>query len=94
MRTDRGSTNSPGANLHARSAARRVGYMDVQNTNSPGANLHARSAARRAEGRKPGVILPAEPGSQHIWPMPTHVVFGKWVDQDDSPDGYYRHPHG
>jgi hypothetical protein len=30
-------------------------------TNSPGANLNARSAARRAEGRRPGVILPAQP---------------------------------
>jgi hypothetical protein len=30
-------------------------------TKSPGAILNARSAARRAEGRKPGVILPAQP---------------------------------
>ena len=34
---------------------------DRGSTNSPGANLNARSAARRAEGRMPGVILPAQP---------------------------------
>jgi len=61
MRTDKRFDKFAGSEFASTKCSPQGGGQEARSTNSPGANLHARSAARRAEGRKPGVILPAQP---------------------------------
>jgi hypothetical protein len=70
MRTDKRFDKFAGSEFARTKYSPQGEGQEARSTNSPGANLNAQGAARRAEGRKPGVILPAQPWLNISWPKP------------------------